>query len=110
MTIDGREELENAENSILRNNESDLIETDERDLQKLKQEEPIFSIVRGMTMDEGEEPKNALDRIARTKRCAPIQIITRRGWTGPFDSDANPAAIAPLPSTINATPSNTIAG
>jgi hypothetical protein len=42
MTIDGREELENAENSILRNNESDLIETEERDLKKLKQEKPII--------------------------------------------------------------------
>jgi hypothetical protein len=33
MTIDGREELENAEDSILRNNEPDSKETDERDSQ-----------------------------------------------------------------------------
>jgi hypothetical protein len=31
--MDGREELENAEDSILRNNEPGSIETDERDLQ-----------------------------------------------------------------------------
>jgi hypothetical protein len=37
MTIDAREELENASDSILRNNEHDSIETDERDLQQLKQ-------------------------------------------------------------------------
>jgi hypothetical protein len=51
MTIDGREELENVFDSILRNNESDSIETDERDSQERKQEEPIISTVRGMTMD-----------------------------------------------------------
>jgi hypothetical protein len=33
MTIDGREEKENALGSILRNNEPDSIETDERDSQ-----------------------------------------------------------------------------
>jgi hypothetical protein len=33
MMMDGREEKENAENSIRRNNESDSKETDERDLQ-----------------------------------------------------------------------------
>jgi hypothetical protein len=38
----------NAEDSILRNNEPDSIETDERDLQPLKQEEPIISTVCGM--------------------------------------------------------------
>jgi hypothetical protein len=35
--MDGREELENAQGSILRNNEPDSIETDERDLQPVKQ-------------------------------------------------------------------------
>jgi hypothetical protein len=59
MTIDGREEEENAEDSILRNNESDSIETEERDLQTLKQEEPIISTVRGMTIDGREERENA---------------------------------------------------
>jgi hypothetical protein len=34
MTIDGREELENAKYSILRNNEPDSIKTDESDPQK----------------------------------------------------------------------------
>jgi hypothetical protein len=33
MTIDGREELEKAKDSILRNNEHDSIKTDERALQ-----------------------------------------------------------------------------
>jgi hypothetical protein len=33
MMINGREESENAEDSILRNNEPDSIETDERELQ-----------------------------------------------------------------------------
>jgi hypothetical protein len=33
MTMDGREELENASCSILRNNESDSIKIDERELQ-----------------------------------------------------------------------------
>jgi hypothetical protein len=33
MTMDGREELENADDSIRRNNEPGSIETDERDLQ-----------------------------------------------------------------------------
>jgi hypothetical protein len=58
---------ENALGSILRNNESDSIETDERDPQQVKQEEPIISTVRGMTIDEREELKNAVDRIARMK-------------------------------------------
>jgi hypothetical protein len=44
MTMDGREELKNASGSILRNNESDSIKTDERDLQPLKQEEPMKGI------------------------------------------------------------------
>jgi hypothetical protein len=59
MTIDGREELENAEDSILRNNESDSKETDERELQPRKQEELIISTVRGMTIDGREELENA---------------------------------------------------
>jgi hypothetical protein len=46
MTIDWTEELENAEDSILRNNEHDSMKTDERELQPLKQEEPIISTVR----------------------------------------------------------------
>jgi hypothetical protein len=36
MTMDGREELENAEDSILRNNEPDSTKTDERNPQALK--------------------------------------------------------------------------
>jgi hypothetical protein len=59
MTMDGREELENASGSIFRNNESDSIETDERDSQSAKQEEPIISTIRGMTMDAREELENA---------------------------------------------------
>jgi hypothetical protein len=62
---------ENASDSILRNNESDSIETDERDSQKRKQEEPIISTVRGMTIDGREEKQNGLDRLARTKCSAP---------------------------------------
>jgi hypothetical protein len=69
---------QNASDSILRNNESDSIKSDERDLQQLKQEEPRISTVRGITIEVREERENALDRIARTKRSAPIQIITRR--------------------------------
>jgi hypothetical protein len=33
MTIDGREELENVKDSISRNNESDSMKIDERELQ-----------------------------------------------------------------------------
>jgi hypothetical protein len=62
---------ENVDDSILRKNESDSIETDERDLQLRKQEEPIISTVRGMTIDEREESENDLNRISRTKRNAP---------------------------------------
>jgi hypothetical protein len=51
MTIDVREEKENVSDSILRNNESDSIEIDERDLQEWKQEEPIISIVRRIAND-----------------------------------------------------------
>jgi hypothetical protein len=58
---------ENAEDSILRNPESDSIETDERDLQKLKQEEPRILTVRGMqTMSS--RPKYRI-RIERSKLC-----------------------------------------
>jgi hypothetical protein len=73
---------ENASDSILRNDEPDSIKTDVRDLQELKQEEPIISTVRGTTIDGRDERPQALDRIARTKSCAPIQTITRRRWTG----------------------------
>jgi hypothetical protein len=54
---------ENAEDSILRNNESDSIKTDERDLQTRKQEEPIISTVRGMTIDVREDSENAENSI-----------------------------------------------
>jgi hypothetical protein len=67
MTMDGREELENAEGSILRNNEPDSIETDEMDLQRLKQEEPIISTVRGM-QTISSCPKYRI-RIERSKLC-----------------------------------------
>jgi hypothetical protein len=50
---------ENASDSILRNSEPDSIKTDERDLQSLKQEEPIISTVRGMTIDGREELEKA---------------------------------------------------
>jgi hypothetical protein len=72
----------NASDSILRKNESDSIETDERDLQKLKQEESTIATVRGMKMNAREELENASDAIARRKRSAPIQKITQRRWTG----------------------------
>jgi hypothetical protein len=45
MMMDGREELKNAEDSILRNNESDSIKTEEMDSQLRKEEEPIISAV-----------------------------------------------------------------
>jgi hypothetical protein len=48
MTMGGREGLENAEDSIFCNNEPDSIETDERDLQPLKQPESMILTVRGM--------------------------------------------------------------
>jgi hypothetical protein len=63
--MEAKEELQNAEDSILRNNESDSIETDERELQQLKQEEPIISTVRGLTMEAREEKENASDSILR---------------------------------------------
>jgi hypothetical protein len=65
MTMDGREERENAEESILRNNDPDSIEIDERDSQPRKQEEPIISTFRGMTIDGREELQNAEDSILR---------------------------------------------
>jgi hypothetical protein len=46
MTMGAREELENAEDWICRNNESDSIKTDESDPQRLKQRESRLSMVR----------------------------------------------------------------
>jgi hypothetical protein len=63
--------LENAEDSILRNNEPDSIKTDERDLQELKQEKPIISTVCGMTMEAREESRNAEDSILRNNESLP---------------------------------------
>jgi hypothetical protein len=59
MTSNGREEKENAKDSILRNHEPDSIKTDEKQLQELKQEELIISTVRGMTIEGREEPEKA---------------------------------------------------
>jgi hypothetical protein len=50
---------ENAPDSRCHNNESDSIEIDESDLQERKQEEPIISTFRGMTMNAREEQENA---------------------------------------------------
>jgi hypothetical protein len=77
MTIDAREELENASDSILRNNESDSTEKHERDLQKLKQEELIISTVRGMTIDGREEEENAEDSILRNNESDSIETDER---------------------------------
>jgi hypothetical protein len=44
--------------------------------QPLKQEEPMISTVREMTMDGREELENDWDRNARTKCSAPIPTIT----------------------------------
>jgi hypothetical protein len=77
MTIDGREELKNAEDSILRNNEPDSIKTDERDLQPWKQEEPIISTVRGMTMDGREKLENAHGSILRNNEPDSIKTDER---------------------------------
>jgi hypothetical protein len=51
MMIDGRKELENGKDLILRNNESDYMKTDERELQPLKQPEPIISTFHGKQCD-----------------------------------------------------------
>jgi hypothetical protein len=83
IRINGREELENASNSIFHNNEPDSTKTDERDPEPQKQPELIISTVRGMKMDAREEFENASDGIAWTKRSASIPKITRRRWTGP---------------------------
>jgi hypothetical protein len=77
MTMEAREELENASDSILRNNESDSIETDERDLQPRKQEEPIISTVHGMTIDAREELENASDSILRNNESDSIETDER---------------------------------
>jgi hypothetical protein len=77
MTIDGREEKENASDSILRNNEPDSIEIDEKDLQSLKQSEPIISTVRGMTMDGREELENVLRSILRNNEPDSMKIDER---------------------------------
>jgi hypothetical protein len=68
---------ENASDSICRNNESDSIETDERDLQELKQEELIISTARGMMIDGREELENAEDSILRNND--PDSIKTMKG-------------------------------
>jgi hypothetical protein len=78
MTIDGREEWENAEDSILRNNESGSINIDESDLQWLKQAGLIISTVRRIRMEVPEQRGNAFGPIARTKRNALIWTINRR--------------------------------
>jgi hypothetical protein len=77
MTIDEREQLQKAKDSILRKKELDLIETDERDLQEQKQQEPIISIVRGMTIDGREEPRNAFDSILRNNEPGSIKTDER---------------------------------
>jgi hypothetical protein len=46
---------ENARDSIRRNTESDLIETDERDRRELKEKESRISAVRGMMIDVREK-------------------------------------------------------
>jgi hypothetical protein len=70
---------ENASDSILRNNESASIDTDERDLQPLKQEEPIISTVRGMTIDGREDLENAFDSILRNNESDSIKT-DERDW------------------------------
>jgi uncharacterized protein (UPF0218 family) len=77
MTMDAREELENASGSILRNNEPDSVKTDERELQERKQPEPIISTVRGMTMDVREELKNASGSILRNNEPDSIETDER---------------------------------
>jgi hypothetical protein len=68
---------ENAEDSILRNNEHDSIETDERELQLWKQEEPRISTFRGMTIDGREELENAEDSILRNNEHDSIKTDER---------------------------------
>jgi hypothetical protein len=77
MTMDGREELANAYDSILRNNEPDWIKTDERDLQPLKQKEPRISTVRRMTMEVREELENAFASILRNNEHDSIKTNER---------------------------------
>jgi hypothetical protein len=72
----------NASDSILHNNEPNSMKTDETYPQPEKQEEPIISTVRGMMINARDQQENALDRIARRKRSAPIRIFTRRRCTG----------------------------
>jgi hypothetical protein len=74
MTMDRREELENASGSILRNNEPDSIKTDEKELQPRKQAAPSISTLRGMTMDEREELENASGSILRNNEPDSIKI------------------------------------
>jgi hypothetical protein len=74
MMMDRREEKENAEGSILRNNEPDSIKTYERHPQNLKHKEPIISTVRGMTIDGREELKNASCSILRNNESDSIEI------------------------------------
>jgi hypothetical protein len=68
---------ENTSNSILRNNEPDSMETDEKDLQPRKQEEPIISTVRGMTIAAKEEKTNAEDSILRNNEPDSIETDER---------------------------------
>jgi hypothetical protein len=68
---------ENAFDSISRNNEPDSIKTDERDLQQVKQDKPIISTVRGMTIDGREELENAEDSILRNNEPDSIKTDER---------------------------------
>jgi hypothetical protein len=73
MTVEVREDQENANDSIRLNNDPDSIEIDESDLQRLKQDEPRTSTLRGITMDGREEPENAEDSIRRNNESDSIE-------------------------------------
>jgi hypothetical protein len=77
MTIDGREELENARDSMSRNNDTDSIETSQSDSQAEKHDEPKISTVRGMTIDRREELENAEGSILRNNE--PILLKPMKG-------------------------------
>jgi hypothetical protein len=67
MTMKVREDDENAQVSICRNDESDSVEIDKKDPQQLKQEKRRISTIHAMTMDAREEWKNAEDSTESNK-------------------------------------------
>jgi hypothetical protein len=104
MTMDVREEQENACDTMRHNSESDSIEIDQSLLQPKKQPEPRIPTPCQMTPDLREEYENARDRTARTKRSASMWTINRRRSRRTSDFDINLITIAAPSNSPNGIP------